>query len=257
MTGLFRTTWFCLLVVLLVDLCASVEINGTYYCYEVHDDQRRIMTPNVDFYVDTANSPFSNLDDLRINIQKAADEWNSVLKFKPFGTLHMEVPADENAHNVISFANLGGTRGSLAITSLAVDYASSDTCPVCGGAMWDMLVVTKWRIVFNTYYKFGDAEKQGNVCDFRSVLLHEFGHTLGLAHVQGCGEQSIMTLAPLHRGDMQRLEPGDLYATQTVLKYGAPDGVKPVELWETVERDSSSSSISSTLFFVIIPLCFL
>lgn len=91
-----------------------------------------------------------------------------------------------NDINEVVHINIGGADSS----SLAITYI-----------LGDPTYIYEADICFNTYHALGDASQYSNLFDVPSLALHEYGHLLGLDHVEN--ENAVMYYA-LAAGELKR-----------------------------------------------------
>ena len=125
------------------------------------------------------NTAFNSNNDARLSLARAMKTWrcsnNVNIEINPVTTTVSTI-ADDNT-NVIKFSSLNGPLG--------VTYTYFQGCSINSVLYWH---TTEIDMEFddalnNASWNFGPANPANNQYDFESVVLHEMGHALLLAHV--------------------------------------------------------------------------
>lgn len=125
------------------------------------------------------NTNFNNNNDARLSLARAMKTWrcnnNFNIEINPV-TTSVNVIADDNV-NVIKFSNLSGPLG--------VTYTYFQGCNISGNLYWHTTEIDMEfdDAITNSSWNFGPGNPTFNQYDFESVVLHEMGHALLLAHV--------------------------------------------------------------------------
>jgi hypothetical protein len=136
-----------------------------------------------DFYVDTRGNHCMSDSFIQCSLRQAADVWQSVLVFKPFGDIiltNIDTGISQNLRNEVTFGLIDtpGYEKSIAITA----------------TWWNGNTFTEWDQMYNTYYNYGDADYNNQLMDFLQIAVHEMGHCLGLIDIANplCRYQTVM-----------------------------------------------------------------
>ncbi len=92
-----------------------------------------------------------------------------------------------------------------------------NVCYTNTGAILNAPVFVNSTVLWNAY----DGPLQSPINDMRRVLLHEFGHVLGLAHPDQNG-QNVVAIMNSHESNIDRLQPDDINGILSQYPNGAP-----------------------------------
>lgn len=125
------------------------------------------------------NTAFNSNNEARLSLARAMKTWrcnnNVNIEINPVTTT-VNTIADDNT-NVIKFSSLNGPLG--------VTYSHFQGCTINSVLYWHTTEIDMEfdDALTNATWNYGPANPANNQYDFESVVLHEMGHALLLAHV--------------------------------------------------------------------------
>jgi hypothetical protein len=180
------------------EMAAALSSGSKPVCYTFLG-VNKTKTP-IKYYINTRHSGLSSsfVKSAMINASKKWDAATSKTLF--YGPTMSSSPPIlvQDGKNVVSFENKGAN-GVLASTSLYIDG--------------DTYKIIEWDMIFNSYYKWGNAAKNKNIFDFQSTATHEFGHILGLGEVtdsENCYSTTMYIGSKKGQTFRRSLEPADI-----------------------------------------------
>ena len=80
----------------------------------------------------------------------------------------------------------------------------------------DTLEIIEWDMEFNELFPWGDADYETGIMDFKSLSVHELGHTFGLydLYQPGCSHVSMYGYSDYDETNKRTLEAPDIYILQ-------------------------------------------
>jgi hypothetical protein len=170
--------------------------DGGAACYELNSYHARVQ-PSLAWNLDVRGTSMDQATGMRL-IQEAMDKWSALTSWPLWGAINNSLSFDGVDQDTpdgiceIAFGQIYEQDGSPSKTILAVTLAWIDTT---------VRRIAEWDIQFNTAFGFGDASKNPELIDFRSVSLHELGHGFGLLH-SDCSDSVMFPY--LNRGQVKR-----------------------------------------------------